>query len=107
MFELCLGGLQVYLPGSQAVRLLLKLGHTVARTLVWQCEPGFLLSKILTINVVRHVWWGIVINVIRVILRVVPRKDLEEGAERGDVGPHRTGEGGAPWRIVTDDVLQL
>jgi hypothetical protein len=41
--ELYLGGLKVHLSSSQAVHLLLKVGHAVAGTLVQRCEPGRLL----------------------------------------------------------------
>jgi hypothetical protein len=40
VLELCLGGLQVHLPSSQAVRLLLEVGHVAVGTLVRRCEPG-------------------------------------------------------------------
>jgi hypothetical protein len=81
VLELCLGGLQVHLPSSEAIILLLKLGHMAAGTLVWRREPKRLLRQNLTVDVVADVWRGVVVNVIRVVLRVVPREDLEEGAQ--------------------------
>jgi hypothetical protein len=48
-----------------------------------------------------------VVDVVRVILRVVLRKDLKEGAQRRDVDPHRTGEDGASRCLMTDEVLHL
>jgi hypothetical protein len=65
--KLCLGGLQVHLPSSQAVRLLLKVGHTATGTLVWRCEPTCLLGLKLTVDVVTHEWRVIVVNVVRVV----------------------------------------
>ena len=70
--ELCLGGLQVHLPSAQAVRLLLKVGHVTTRTLVRWHEPGCLLSKIITVDVVAHAWWVIIVNVVGVVLRSIP-----------------------------------
>jgi hypothetical protein len=105
--ELCLGGLQVHLSSAQAVRLLLKVGCAAVGTLVWWCEPGLLLRLNLVVDVVAHARRIVVVDVVGVILRAVPRENLEEGAERGDVGPRRAGEDGAPWCLAIDEVLQL
>jgi hypothetical protein len=75
-YEVCLGGLQVHLPSSQVVRLLLKVGHVPAGTLVRWHEPGCLLSKILAIDVVAHARQSVVVDVIRVVLWAVLRKNL-------------------------------
>ena len=73
--------------------------------LVWQCEPGCLLSKNLIVDVVAHAWWGVAVDVIGVILRVVPREDLEEGAQHGDVPPYGAREDDASWHVVAHVVL--
>jgi hypothetical protein len=49
-------------------------------TLVRWCEVRHLLDSILDVDVVAHARRGIAVDVIRVILRAVPREDLEEGA---------------------------
>jgi hypothetical protein len=72
--ELYLSGLQVHLPTSQAVRLLLKVGRMAMGTLVWWHDPRSLLSKILAIDVVAHAWWGMVVDVVGVILWAIPPK---------------------------------
>ena len=77
----------------------------VAGTLVQWREPRHLLGKNLTINVVAHAWRGAAVDVIGVVLQVTPRKDLEEGTQRPDIGPRRAKEDGALWRLVTDEVL--
>ena len=66
--ELFLDGLQVHLPSLQMVRLLLKVGHVARGTLVQWHEPRCLLRLNLAVVVVAHAWWGIVVDVIRVIL---------------------------------------
>ena len=76
------------------VRLLLKVGCMATGTLVWRCEPRCLLDRILAIDVVAHAWWGVAIDVIGVVPLVVPREDLEESAQRGDVRPRNTGKDG-------------
>ena len=70
--ELCLSGLQVHLLSMQVVRLLLKVGHTATGTLVQRHEPRRLLSKIVIVDVVAHVRWGIIVNVVGVILQSIP-----------------------------------
>ena len=59
-----LGGFQVHLLSAQAIRLLLKVGHVAMGTLVRWCEPRHHLSKIIAVDVVAHVWWGLVVNVV-------------------------------------------
>jgi hypothetical protein len=49
----------------------------------------------------------VVVDAIGVILRAIPRENLEEGAEQGDVSPRCVEEDGAPQRVMTDEVLQL
>ena len=79
--ELCHGGLQVHLPRTQMFRLLLKVGRVATGTLVRQCDPRCLLSKIVTVAMVAHARWGIIVDVVEVVFWFVPREDLEEGAE--------------------------
>ena len=81
VLELCLSGLQVHLPSSQAVRLLLKVGLMAMGTLVRRCELKCLLSKILAFDVVAQAQRGIVVDVIGVVIQAIPRKDLKEGEE--------------------------
>jgi hypothetical protein len=64
-------------------------------TLVYWHEPERILRQNLTVDVVAHAWRGIVVDVIRVVLWAIPREDLEEGVERGDVSPHCTEKDGA------------
>jgi hypothetical protein len=45
----------------------------------------------------------VVVDVIGVILRVVPRKDLKEGAQQWDIGPRCAGDG-ASRHLTTDEV---
>ena len=105
--KLYLSGLQVHLSSSQAILLLLKVGRMAAGTLVRWHEPGRLLGKNLTVNVVTHAWQGVAVDVVEVILWVVPREDLDEGAQQGDVGPGRARGDGTLRRLVTDEVLQF
>jgi len=65
---LCLGGFLVHLQSMQAVCHLLKVGHMTTGTLVRRHEPERLLSNIVVVDMVAHARWGIVVNVIRVIL---------------------------------------
>ena len=51
--------------------------------------------------------WGIIVDVVRVILQGIPQKDLVEGVEQGDIGPHHVGEDSTLWHLVTDEVLRL
>jgi hypothetical protein len=50
-------------------------------TLLWQCELGSVGSGVVTINVEAHARRSVVVNVVRVVLWVVPRKDLEEDVQ--------------------------
>ena len=52
----------------------------VAGTLVLRCDLRSVIDGVLTVGVEAHTGWGIVVDVIGVILRPVPREDLEEGA---------------------------
>ena len=79
--ELCRGGFYVHLLSMQAVRLLLKVGRVAVGTLVQQHEPRCLLRLSLNINVVAHARWGVVVDVIRIVLRSVPRLSLNINVE--------------------------
>jgi hypothetical protein len=74
-------------------------------TQVQRYELRCLLRLNLVVDVVAHARRVIVIDVIGVILRAFPRENLEEGAERGGVDPYHAREDGAPWHLVTDEVL--
>jgi hypothetical protein len=56
---------------------------------------------------VAHARQGVVVDIVRVILWAVPRKDLEEGREQGDVNPRYAEEDDASRCLATDEVLQL
>jgi hypothetical protein len=105
--ELCLGGLQVHLPSVQVVCLLLKVGHMAVGTLVQRCEHGRLYGKIIAIDVVAHAWPSVIVDVVRVILRSVPREDLEKGAEQRDISPYCARDNDALWCLMTNEMLQL
>ena len=66
--DLCLSGLEVHLLSSQVIRLLLKVVRMAMGTLVWWCDFEHLLNRILTVDVVAHVRWGIAVDVVGVIL---------------------------------------
>jgi hypothetical protein len=53
--ELCLGGLQVYLPSVKVVHLLLKVGRAAVGTLVRRCVPERFLRLNFIVDVVAHV----------------------------------------------------
>jgi hypothetical protein len=91
--ELYLSGLWVLLLSSQVIPFLLMVGHIATGTLVQRREPGCLLGENLTVDVVTHAWLGIVVDVIRVILRVIRLYDARED--------------GASWHVTADEVLQL
>jgi hypothetical protein len=78
-----------------------------AGTLVWQCELRGVVNRVLTVDVEAHARWGIVVDVIGVILWVIPREDLEEGTQRGEVDTRRAREDGTSWHLTADEVLQL
>ena len=65
-----------------------------AGTLVRRCELWCLLRRDLAIDVVAHAWQGVAIDIIGVVPLVVPREDLEESAQRGDVRPRGTRKDG-------------
>ena len=74
-------------------------------TLVWQRELRCLLRRNLTVDVVAHAWWGIIVDVVGVVLWSIPQEDLEERMERGDISPCCAGEDDAPSCLMTDKVL--
>jgi hypothetical protein len=78
-----------------------------ARTLVQWCELRHLISENLAVDVVAQAWRGIAVDVVQIILCVIPREDLEEGAQRGDISPRGAGGDGAPRRLVSIKVLQF
>ena len=57
---------------SQEIRLLLKVVHMVVGTQIRWCELRRLIGGNLAVDVVAHVWWGIAVDVIGVILWAVP-----------------------------------
>ena len=85
--------------------LIPKVVHAATETLVWWHELRCLISENLTINVVAHSWRGVAVNFIRVVLWAIPREDLEEGAELGDISPCCAGEDDAPRCLTIDEVL--
>jgi hypothetical protein len=72
VLELCLGGLQVHLPSSQAIHLLLKVVHVAVGTQVQQRELGCLIGGNLAVDVVSHARWAVVVDVVGVVLQTVP-----------------------------------
>ena len=54
------------------ILLLLEVGRVTIGTQVRWREPGRLLGKNLTIDVVKHAWRGAVVDVIGVVLQVTP-----------------------------------
>jgi hypothetical protein len=107
VLKLYLGSLQIHLLSMQTNWLLLNLVHVAARTLVWHHELGSVIDKVFAIDVEAHARRGIVVEVVRIVLRAVPQEDLKESTQRGDIGPRHTGEDGAPWCLTADNVLQL
>ena len=89
----------------QSSRLLPKVVHAAMGTLVWRRELGRLFDRILTIDVVAHMRRGIAVDVVGVILRAVPREDLEEGTQRGDISPRHVGEDDASWHLIANEVV--
>ena len=77
------------------------------RTKVWWHELRCLIGGNLTIDVVAHAWRGVAVDVIEVILQAIPREDLKEGMQQGDVSPYGAEKNGTLWRLVADEVLQL
>ena len=69
----------------------MKVVHMAMGTLVRRHELRHLLDGVLAINVVAHARQDVAVDVIRVVLWAIPQEDLEEGAWRGDVGPHHAG----------------
>jgi hypothetical protein len=87
------------------IYLLLKVVRAATGAQVWWHELGHLIDGHLTVDLVEHVRWGIVVDVVGVVSQVVPREGLEEGEQRGDVSPRGAREDGAPWRFTDDEAL--
>lgn len=70
--ELCLGGLQVRLPGLQARHLLLKVVCPAARTLVLRRELGGVIGGVVAIDEEALTGRRVVVDVVGVILQAIP-----------------------------------
>ena len=85
----------------------MKVRRVVAGTLVRRSELGGIDDRVVAIDVEAHEGRRVVVDVIGVVLRAIPREDLEEGVHRGDISPRCAGEDGALWHLAADEVLQL
>ena len=85
--ELCLDNFQVHLPSLQASRLLPKVVRTATGTLVRRHEPERLLRQNLDIDVVAHAWRGLVVDVVGVVLRSIPRRTSRKAQSEGTLVP--------------------
>jgi hypothetical protein len=78
--ELSLGGLQVHLSGLQACCLLMKVLCVAVGALVRQHDLRGVVGKVVAVDVEALAGRRVVVDAVGVILRAVPREDLEEGA---------------------------
>ena len=64
-----------------------------------------LLGGNLAVDVVAHARRVVVVDVVGVVLWAIPREDLEEGAQRGDISLCGARKDGTPWCLMADEVL--
>lgn len=79
----------VCLPGLEARSLLLEVGRSTGGTHVRWHEVSSVSGGSLTTEEQALMARRVVAGVIRVVLRPVPREDLEEVRQRGDIDPCR------------------
>jgi len=84
-----LGGVEVVLPSLEALSLLLEIGCTTGGVQIQRHELRSGVSTGPVIDDKAFTWWREVVGIVGVVLWSKSREDLEEVAQRGDVGPRR------------------
>ena len=105
--ELGFGGVEIHLPGLEARILLLEVGRVAGGAQIRRCEVRSINGGSPVVDEEALAGGREVVDVVGVVLQAIPRENLKEVAQRGDIGPHRAREDDATRRLSADEVLQL
>ena len=105
--EVGFGGVEIHLPGLEARILLIEVGRVAGGAQIRRCEVRSINGGGPVVDEEALAGGREVVDVVGVVLQAIPRENLKEVAQRGDIGPHCAREDDATRRLSADEVLQL
>ena len=105
--ELGFGGVEIHLLGLEACILLLEVGRVAGGAQIRRCEVRSIGGGSPVVDEKALAGGREVVDVVGVVLQAIPRENLKEVVQRGEIGPRRAREDDATRRLSADEVLQL